>query len=117
MLQASARMQADLTWKYYSDAKRNLDAAPGKGVEVFEPTPAILAASDAFVKGDLEVIEKQFTTDYGVKDAATKIAKVAELVDKWKRLTADIADDPEAIAKIYWNEIFSKVDAATFGMR
>ena len=117
VLEGSARIQAELTWKYYSDAKKNLEAAPGKGIEVYEPTPEIMAESDKFVKGDLKVIEQQFTTDYGVTKAASKIAKVGELVEKWKSLTADIADDKEALAKVFWEQIFSKIDPATYGMK
>ena len=117
VLRASAKMQADLTWKYYSEAQKNLDASPGKGIEVIEPTAEIMAESDKFVKGDLAVIEKQFTTDYGVSNAAAKIEQVTKLVEKWKTLTADIADDPKALEKLYWDEVFSKIDAATFGMK
>ncbi len=116
-LAGSARIQADLTWKYYADAKANLEAAPGKGIEVIEPGPEIMAASDAFVKEDVKVIAKQFADDYGVQNTEAKIAKFAELVEKWKGLTADIADDPEALAKVLWDEIYSKIDPATYGMQ
>jgi len=116
-LKGSAKAQADLTWKYYADAKANLEAAPGKGIEVIEPGPEILAKSDEFVKGDLSVISEQFQRDYGLTNTDEKIAKVADLVEKWKTLTADIADDPEALAQLYWDEIFAKIDPETYGMR
>jgi TRAP-type C4-dicarboxylate transport system substrate-binding protein len=115
-LKGAAAINADLTWKYYSDAKKNLDASPGKGVEVIEPGPEIMAKSDEFVKGDLAVIAQQFKDDYGLTNVEAKIAKVTELVNKWKKLTADIADDPEALTKVYWDQIFSKIDPKTFGM-
>ncbi len=83
-LKGTARAQADLTWKYYADAKKNLEASPGKGIEVFEPDPEILKQSDEFVKADLKVISEQFTTDYGVSDTDEKIAKLVELTEKWK---------------------------------
>jgi hypothetical protein len=76
-----------------------------------------MAASDAFVKEDVKVIAKQFADDYGVQNTEAKIAKFAELVEKWKGLTADIADDPEALAKVLWDEIYSKIDPATYGMQ
>ena len=115
-MQGSARVQANLTWKYYADAKANLDASPGKGVEVIEPGPEIMAKSDEFVKADLAVIAQQFKDDYGLTNVEAKIEKITELVNKWKKLTADIADDPDALAKLYWGEVFSKIDPATFGM-
>lgn len=116
-LEGAARINADLTWKYYSDAKKNLEISPSKGVEVFEPSPEIMKASGEFVRDDLKIIAKQFTKDYGIKNVDPKIAKIAKLVEKWKGLTANIADDPKALAKLYWEQIFSKIDPATFGMK
>ena len=67
--------------------------------------------------GASEFIAAQFTKDYGLKNVDPKIAKITELIEKWKGLTADIADDPEALTKLYWDEIFSKIDPSTFGMK
>lgn len=116
VLKASARSAAELTYRYHSDSQKDLAAAPGKGIEVLEPTAEVMAASDAFVEADMGVIETQFAKDYGIKNAGAKIAEFSALVDKWKELTADIGDDQEALATVYWNEIFSKVDPATYGM-
>lgn len=116
-LRGSARVQADLTWKYYADAKKNLEDSPGKGIEVIEPGPEIMSASDEFVKGDLKIIAEQFTRDYGVQNVDAKIARVSELTEKWKALTADLADDAEGLAKLYWDEIYSKIDPETYGMK
>ena len=116
-LEGAARINADLTWKYYSEAKKNIDASPSKGIEVIEPGPEIMKASGEFVKGDVRIIAAQFTKDYGIKNVDAKIAKIIALIEKWKGLTADIADDPKALAKLYWEQIFSKIDPATFGMK
>lgn len=116
-IEGSARVQADLTWKYYADAKANLEAAPGKGIEVIEPSAEILAASDAFVKQDIAVIAKQFAEDYGVGDVEAKIAEFTRLVEKWKGLTEGLENDPEGLGKVFWEEIYSKIDAATYGMK
>ncbi len=67
--------------------------------------------------GDLKVIAQQFVDDYGVENTDAKIAKLQKLVEKWKTLTADIANDPEALAKVYWDEIYSKIDPTTYGMQ
>ncbi len=115
-LKGSARVQSDLTWKFYADAKENLEASPGKGIEVFEPDPEILAKSEEFVRGDLKVISEQFTADYGVNNTDDKIAKMVELTEKWKTLTEGMENDPEALFQVYWDEIFSKIDPETYGM-
>ncbi len=116
-LKGAAKINADLTWKYYSDAKKNLDASPAKGIEVIEPGKEIMDKSNEFVKGDVQVIAEQAKKDYGLTNVEAKIVKITELVEKWKELTKDVADDPEALAKIYWDQIFSKLDPATFGMK
>lgn len=114
VLKASARSAAELTWRYYTDSQRDIDAAPSKGLQVLQPTAEVKAASDAFVQADLKFIEEQFATDYGLTDTAAKIAEFSRLVDKWKILTADIGDDQEALTQVYWDEVFSKVDPATY---
>ncbi len=116
-LKGSARAQADFTWKFYADANRNLEAAPDKGIEIIEPSPELLASTEEFVKADLAVISAQYTRDYRIENADAKIAKIAELVEKWKGLTAGLEDDPEGLAKVYWDEIFSKIDPATYGIQ
>ncbi len=116
IFKASARSSADVTWKYYADAKRNLNDAPGKGIEIIEPTAEMVKMSEDFVKADLAVISKQFTDDYGLENVDAKIAKIAELVEKYKTLTEGMEDDAEALAQLYWDEIMSKVDLSTYGM-
>ena len=103
IFKASARSNADVTWKYYADAKRNLNDAPGKGIEIIEPTEEMVKFSNDFVESDLAVIGKQFSEDYGLENTQAKIDKVSELVDKYKKLTKDMADDPEALAQLYWD--------------
>lgn len=115
ILKASARSSADVTWKYYADAKRNLNDAPGKGIEIIEPTAEMVKMSEDFVKSDLAVISKQFTEDYGLSNVDAKIAKISELIEKYKGLTAGMEDDAEALAQLYWDEIMSKVDLSTYG--
>lgn len=116
ILRGAAKMQAEMTLGYYELAKRDATEAPSRGVQLVEPSAELLAATDTFVQGDLEVIKKQFSQDYGVTHAADKVEKMAALIEKWKGLTADVADDPEALAQVYWDEIFSKLDPASYGI-
>ena len=115
-LKGGARATTDLTWKYYADAMKNIADSPSKGVEVIEPGPEIMKASAEFVKGDVKVVAAQFAKDYGIKNVDAKIVTITALIEKWKGLTADIGNDPEALTKVYWEQIFSKIDPATFGM-
>lgn len=117
ILRGAADMQAEMTLAYYALAQDDMTAAPGRGIEVIDPADEVIAASDAFIQDDLKVIEQEFTATYGVQNTQAKIAEVSRLVEKWKDLTADYAHDPEGLGEVYWNEIFSKMDPKTFGMK
>lgn len=116
ILRGAADMQAEMTLAYYALAQDDMTAAPGRGIEVIDPADEVIAASDAFIQDDLKVIEQEFTATYGVQNTQAKITEVSRLVEKWKGLTADYANDPEGLGEVYWNEIFSKMDPKTFGM-
>lgn len=114
ILHAAAEAQADYIWKAATDTAANIEAAPGKGVEVIPATPEMLQQTSEFVAGDLASIAGIFTEKYGIKDAEAKLDKMTTLVERWKGLTDDIGGDRDALAKLYWDEVFSKIDPATY---
>jgi TRAP-type transport system periplasmic protein len=69
-----------------------------------------------FLKADLPVIKAQFEKDFKVTNVDAKIAEVTKLVDKWKGLTEKWNGDADALADIYWREVFSKIDAGKYGL-
>lgn len=116
VFEAAARLIADISTDYYLLAQTNVAAAKEKGINVIDPPAEMIAASDAFVKEDMAVVAQQFASAYGLKDVDAKMAKITELVAKWKGLTKEVAvaEDREALARLYWDEVFSKVDPATY---
>lgn len=101
---------------YHRLNEEALEAARAKGIEILEASPALRAKLDEFVAADLLTVEKQFTEQYGVQNVGAKIALAQELVEKWKALTRDAGDDVGKLSELYWSEIFSKVDPATYGV-
>ncbi|MBX3575060.1 MAG: hypothetical protein KF694_22165 [Mesorhizobium sp.] len=89
-----------------------------KGLK-FEPAPKEMAeASDAFVQGDMKVVAEQFTTAYGLKNVDAKMTTIIGLIDKWKAKVATIdATNLETVTKLYWDEVYSKLDPATYAMQ
>lgn len=80
-------------------------AVEEKGIEIIEPDPAFLAASDAFAKADAEA-----------RVAADPLAaRYAELVAKWTAIVDEVGTDPEALAARAKIEIFDKIDLTTYG--
>ena len=116
MLRGAARMQAEMTIGLYGVSAVNLDGAAALGVELIDPSEALLSATDAFVEADRAVIHQQFTETYGVSNAEEKIETISALVEKWKGLTAEVSHDQDALARVYWDEIFSKIDPAAYGL-
>ncbi|MBV6638696.1 MAG: C4-dicarboxylate ABC transporter substrate-binding protein, partial [Mameliella sp.] len=60
---------------------------------------------------------------FAAADREAQIAKAgdiaadfARLVDEWSELIADTGNDPDALAELAWERIWSKVDLATYGL-
>lgn len=116
ILKGMARMQSEMTLGYYALAEKDRAAAADMGVELIQPSQEMIDRTNAFVMGDIKIIEAQFASDYGIENAGEKITKITALVEKWKGLVDGKANDPAALEQVYWDEIFSKLDPATFGM-
>lgn len=116
VLRAGAAGAAGATAEYFADARRNMESAASKGVEVVPANDAIRAATKAFVDADLPVIAKQFKEQFGLQNVDAKMEKIADLIDKWKGLVAGWDGTEAALADLYWNEVFSKVDVSSYGL-
>ncbi|PJK31003.1 C4-dicarboxylate TRAP transporter substrate-binding protein [Minwuia thermotolerans] len=116
LLDASAYSTAYFTYEYVQRGYRNVEKGKGMGIEVHEPSPELLETSREFARNDVATIVETFKNDYGVDNAEAKVAKFRELLAKWEKLTAGKGDDLEALTKLYADEIYSKVDASTYGM-
>ena len=116
-LDASATSSAAITWKYVSDATQSLRDAQKKGIQVHQPSPEVIARSKSFVNTDVAAVAQAAEKNYGTKNASQKIARFRQLVEKWEKLTPETGNwEPAALAEIYHREIFSKIDAKTYGM-
>lgn len=116
LLKAAARNVATVTLNYNDAATEALDQAREKGIEIFEPSEELVAGTNAFVKEDVTVIAEQFASTYGLSDVDAKIATITGLVEKWKSRAKGLENDRGAFADALWEEVFSKVDPAVYGM-
>lgn len=90
-----------------------LESLAELGVTLTEPSEELRKATEEFKKGDLKTIADLNASQYGIDDAAEKSAIFLNMVEKWENLLENVTDE-EALADLYWNEIFSKVDIALF---
>ena len=75
------------------------------------------ARTSAFIEADLAVVAQNAEKSYGVKNAAPKVSRFRQLLSKWEKLTPHKEDwDQNALAEIYFREIFSKLDPKTYGL-
>lgn len=116
-IDAAALGNAATTWKFVNDIAANLKAAQDKGIQIHQASPDVIARSRAFIDSDMADIAATTTKTHGIKDAAAKIARFRALLDKWEKLLPLTTNwEPNAVAEIYRREIYSKIDAKTYGM-
>lgn len=116
LLEGAARGMAEATARLYSDARNTATEAPSLGVTVHEPSPELVAESEAFIKGDMAVVKEQFSSQFRVQDIDGKVDEITGLIEKWKDLVADWDGTTESLTSLYWDEIYAEIDPATYGM-
>lgn len=116
ILDGTADAIANIVQLQRANLELSTEKANEAGIEIIQPDQGIIDATDKFLKGDIEVIAAQFEAQYGISDAKQKIEVISGLIDKWKGLTNGVSDDRQALAKVYQEHIFSKLDPKTFGM-
>ena len=76
----------------------------------------MVARTKAFIESDLAIIAQTAEKNSGIKNAAPKIARFRQLLQKWEKLMPDQNWETKALADIYYREIYSKIDPKTHGM-
>lgn len=115
MLRAGTVMGAQTTFRYYTYAKRDMEQAIAKGAKLHQADPALLKASRAAIENDIPNISTLYTRQHNVKRADALIAAMRPLITKWSQLVEPV-ESAEALADLYWNEVYSKVDVKVHGM-
>lgn len=115
LLRASAVASADMSWTYFESAGKVLKAAGERGIALHEPSDELKQADREFVRSDQKSIAAKYSSDYGVADAPKMAEEFLPLLEKWYGLVEQVSSGDE-LTELYWNEIYSKVDPATYGM-
>lgn len=115
MLRAASVFSAGVPWIYHQHEDRILSEAEGRGVTLHKADAALIEKTHAFVEQDMATIAEDYRRRYGVQNGAELITTFRALLDKWAGLVQDV-DSEEALADLYWNEIFSKVDVNQHGL-
>lgn len=116
-VRAANRASADFTQSWgYDRAANARQTAIDAGVEVIPATQELLDATNEFRATDTDAAIEVATSQLGVNDAAGKIARFQELVDKWTAIVDELGGDKDAIAARVQEEVWDKVDYSTYGL-
>lgn len=115
MLRAGTVMGAQTTYRYFTYAKRDMEQVVAKGAKVHQASPDLLKASRAAIEADLPNVGAVYSKQHGVKRSDELIAAMRPLITKWTKLVEPV-NSAEALADLYWNEVYSKVDVKVHGV-
>lgn len=110
---ASAMSTQRWAFEMASAAEAN---ARTKGVEFIDPSPELLAASEAFKAQDLASIVGRAEGRDGLTNVAAKMAEFERLVEKWTAFAESVDNDPEQIAEQVNREVWANVDFTRYGL-
>lgn len=114
LLKAAASLSAEFSWGYEAGAVENEKISRNQGIGITEASEEMREANRTFIEDDLEGIAANYSERYGVANAPEKIRVFRELLTKWGDLI-DNVESGEELAELYWEEVFSKVDASSYG--
>jgi len=116
MARAANRANADFTNRWGSEMPKEAEAASEKaGVEFIEADPEFVEQIKQFIQDDIETAGTYSQEQFGIEDAPEQIQTFLGLVEKWTAIAEELDNDPQAIAKRVQEEVWSKVDYATYG--
>ncbi|WP_419906290.1 TRAP transporter substrate-binding protein DctP [Hoeflea sp.] len=114
-LRGAAEASAFTSWNYLNEGEVALKKMEELNITV-KPVPAdIVQTSADFAKSDIATVAELMKSQYNIDDVEKKMNTVVELVEKYKVLTEGKERDQAALAQLYWDNIMSKVDPATYG--
>lgn len=116
MTRAANRANADFTNRWgYEIPDIAEGAAKEAGIEFIEPDPALVSAMEEFIQADIETAGTYSQEQFGIADAPDQIKEYLALVAKWEAIAEEVNSDPAAMAQRVYDEVWSKVDYATYG--
>jgi TRAP-type C4-dicarboxylate transport system substrate-binding protein len=116
VLNAGARLSMT---SWMENKRRNQDgiaAMEAAGKPVYQVSAEDRALIDEFVEQDIATVNGIFTDVYGLENVDQKVETIRELVEKWKGLTNEVEADVDALANLYIEHVYSKVDVSSYGI-
>lgn len=117
-LASAARGVLEATANYVRQDNAAIEEGAANGLTVHQPSPGLIEATDKFIATDRATIVEDAKDKMGIADPEPIIDAYAALIAKWeerfKGLT--IENDMDKMVQMLDEEVFAKVDPATYGM-
>lgn len=118
MLEVAPYALAKIVAGYERDVTRAKKVAGERGIELIEPSPELVKASNEYIETDVKLGIEEAVRTTGVENAEAKMERYMGLIEKWKKLTADVDPmDTDALGALYWRHIQGKVDPETYAVQ
>lgn len=117
LMQASARSMARMVIAYGKKVDAGLEASKAAGGNVYEPEQDLADHVAEFRDRTSSSAAEKAGTDFGVADPEALISDFEKTMQKWSDLLANVdTSDENALTELAMQEIFSKIDATTYGV-
>jgi TRAP-type C4-dicarboxylate transport system substrate-binding protein len=117
LMEASARSMARMVIAYNSKVDAGLEASKAAGGNVYEPEADLAAHVAEFRERTTASAAEKAGTDFGVAEPQALIDDFVGTMQKWSDLLAGVdTTNEDALTALAMQEIFSKIDPATYGV-
>lgn len=115
LLWGASHMTARMTWNFVMQEEEAYAEANKRDINIHEPDTEMTAAVREFVTDDLQEVIKVFSNTYNVSRAPAIAEEFPKTLERWMGLVGEVSTYEE-LQQVYWNEIYSKIDPASYGL-
>jgi TRAP-type C4-dicarboxylate transport system substrate-binding protein len=116
MARAANHANADFTNRWGSELPKITENAVRKmGIEFVEADPDLIKQIKKFKQADIKTAGEYLRSEFGIQDGPQQIQDYLKLVGKWTKIAKDVNNDPSEMTKRVYDEVWSKIDYATYG--
>ena len=117
MSRAANRANADFTNRWGREMPIAAEeAARAAGIELYHADDAFVQAVRDFIATEPATAVQIAQERFGITDAAERVARFQELYTHWEAVANEVDSDPVLMAQRVYDEVWSHVDMATYGM-
>ncbi|MEO4042168.1 C4-dicarboxylate TRAP transporter substrate-binding protein [Hoeflea sp. CAU 1731] len=115
IFEESAKALASAIAGYVRLSEESIAAAKAEGIAFVDPSEDLSAALNSF-NAELGAEMVKAGEEAGVMNIEQEVADITGLMEKWTKLLDGVdRTDTDALSKLVWDEIYSKLDPETYG--